>query len=104
MSVINNPLTLNSVFKVAGVVTDLTGGQAFYDYFKPGNFTNEKDGTFTAVVAVGTDGEFSYDIPGDILNVAGKWKFQPYVILDGNTYHEETPTCEVVVDLGGSCG
>jgi len=102
-SVINDPMRLTAVFKIGGVVTDLTGEQAFFDYFIPGNATNTADGQWEASIPVGTEGVFTYDIAQNILNAVGLWRFQPSGTNDGNTYHEQNPTCHTVVDKGGSC-
>jgi len=102
-SVINDPLRLNSIAKIAGIVTDITGEEAFFDYFIPGNATKTKDDTFIATVTVGTDGEFFYNISQDILNLSGMWRFQPSFTKDGNTYHEQNTTCHTVLEKGGAC-
>ena len=102
-TVINDPLRINSVAKIGGVVTDITGEEAFFDYFKPDNATGTPDGTYTAVVVVGTDGEFYYDILQDTLNEVGAWKFQPSFTYSGDTYHEQNPTCHNIVAKGASC-
>jgi len=103
IGVINDPLKLESIFKIDGVATDLTGEEAFFDYYIPGNATSTPDGTWSAVVETGITGAFYYDIPQDTLNSVGVWKFQPSGTNGGNTYHEQNTTCHTVVNKGGSC-
>ena len=102
-SIINDSLRISSVFKISGVVTDLTGEAAFFDYFKSGNYTDTPDGTWTATIEAGTEGVFYYDIPEGVLNTVGLWKFQPSGTNGGNTYHEQNPTCHSVVSKNWSC-
>ena len=103
MSIINESLTLNAVYTENGVITDITGATAFFDYFFPGNATGTKDGTWTGIIDVGDQGAFHYDIPEGELSRIGKWRTQPYVIKDGAKHTAIAPTCFDIIDIGGAC-